>query len=126
MKKLFLTLLLALSVSLGFNGLALAQSPTQSAKTEVCNGISGTTGGSCDTGSADINNIIKAILQILSYIAGIAAVIMIVIGGLKYITSGGDSSSIASAKTTLIYALVGVVIVTLAQGVVFFVLGSTG
>lgn len=124
MKKLFLALVASLTISFGFGGLALAQSPTQSAKAEVCSGISGQTGGSCDQSGADINNIVKVILQILSWIAGIAAVIMIVIGGLRYITSGGDSSSIASAKGTLIYALVGVVIVALSQAIVFFILGN--
>jgi hypothetical protein len=49
---------------------------------------------------------------------------MIILGGLKYITSGGDAQKVASAKSALIYAIVGLVIVALAQAIVRFVLGK--
>jgi hypothetical protein len=49
---------------------------------------------------------------------------MIIIGGLKYVTSNGDSNSISSAKNTIIYALIGIVVVAIAQSVVRFVLGK--
>ena len=49
---------------------------------------------------------------------------MIIVGGLRYITSGGESSNISGAKTTIIYALVGLVIVALAQFIVHFVLNK--
>lgn len=106
-------------------GLALAASPTDAAKAEVCSGVSsGQPGADCSgaSGEKTISGVLDAVLQIISWIAGIAAIIMIVLAGMKYITSGGDSSAIASAKTTLTYALVGVVIVALAQVIVHFVL----
>ena len=49
---------------------------------------------------------------------------MVIVSGLKYITASGDSSSISSAKNTLIYALVGLAIAALAQIMVHFVLTS--
>jgi hypothetical protein len=58
-------------------------------------------------------------------VVGVIAVIMIIIGGLKYVTSGGDSSAVGSAKNTIIYALVGLVVVALAQALVKFVLAKT-
>jgi hypothetical protein len=52
----------------------------------------------------------------------VVAVIMIIVGGLKYITSGGDSGNITSAKNTILYAIVGLIVVALAQIIVRFVL----
>jgi hypothetical protein len=47
---------------------------------------------------------------------------MIIVGGLKYITSGGDSGNVSGAKNTILYAIVGLVVVALAQIIVRFVL----
>jgi hypothetical protein len=49
---------------------------------------------------------------------------MIVWGGLRYITSGGDSNKLSSAKNTIIYALIGLIIVALSQFIVRFVLAK--
>jgi hypothetical protein len=57
---------------------------------------------------------------------GFVAVIMIIIGGLKYVTYSGDSSNINSAKNTILYAVVGLVVVALAQIIVKFVLAKAG
>lgn len=69
-----------------------------------------------------VNEIIRLVINIFSLIVGVVAVIMIIIGGLKYITSGGDSGNITSAKNTILYAIIGLVIVALAQIIVRFVL----
>ena len=69
-----------------------------------------------------INEFITAIINIFSLIVGVIAVIMIIIGGLKYITSGGDSGNVTGAKNTILYAVIGLVIVALAQVIVRFVL----
>ncbi len=67
---------------------------------------------------------IISITTILAIVAGVVSVIFIIIGGLKYVTSGGDSSSIASAKSTIIAALIGLVIAALARPIVTFVIGK--
>lgn len=80
-------------------------------------------GGITDKQAKDkINSIIHSIINIFSLIVGFVSVIMIIIGGLKYITSGGDSSNITGAKNTIIYAIIGLVIVALSQFIVRFVL----
>ncbi|HSX29897.1 MAG TPA: pilin [Candidatus Saccharimonadales bacterium] len=83
-------------------------------------------GGDCSgdvsTGSGRIQNIVTTIVNIFSIVVGIVAVIMIIVGGFKYITSGGDSGNITSAKNTIVYAVIGLVIVALAQFIVQFVL----
>lgn len=82
---------------------------------------------SCATGadgaSVDgLYGLAKNVVNIFSVIVGIIAVIMIIFGGFKYITSGGDSGNVSGAKNTLIYAIVGLIIVALAQFIVHFVL----
>lgn len=69
-----------------------------------------------------INSLIEAGVNIFSAIVGIVAVIMIIFGGFRYITAGGDSGKINSAQQTIIYAIVGLVVVALAQIFVRFVL----
>ena len=78
-----------------------------------------TTSGSA---SGSINNIISTVIDIFSIVVGVIAVIMIIIGGLKYITSGGDSGNVTGAKNTILYAVIGLVVVALAQIIVRFVL----
>ena len=80
----------------------------------------------CDStkGTNNLNELLKQIINYFSIIVGVIAVIMIIVGGLRYITSGGESGKVGSAKTTIIYALVGLVVVALAQLIVHFVLGQ--
>lgn len=79
----------------------------------------------CETGTgaeATVNTIIEDVVNIFSIVVGVVAVIMIIIGGLKYITSSGDSGNVTSAKNTILYAIIGLIIVALAQVIVRFVL----
>ncbi len=69
-----------------------------------------------------VDNLISKILNIFSVVVGLAAVIMIVIAGFKYITSGGKEEGVKSAKNTILYAVIGLVVVALAQVIVQFVL----
>jgi cytochrome bd-type quinol oxidase subunit 2 len=77
------------------------------------------------SGTNEIQSIVTGIVNIFSIVVGIVAVIMIIVGGFKYITSGGDSGNITSAKNTIIYAIIGLVVVALAQFIVQFVLDKT-
>jgi hypothetical protein len=79
--------------------------------------------GTCD--DSGVGNTISEIVSILSYVAGAIAVIMIMVAGVKYTTSGGDSNKVTNAKSTLIYALIGVAIAALAQVLVHYVLSTS-
>jgi cytochrome bd-type quinol oxidase subunit 2 len=86
-----------------------------------------TSGTGCDStsgGTTKINNIIHAIINIFSLVVGVVSVIMIIIGGFRYITSGGASENVSGAKNTIIYAIIGLVVVALAQFIVQFVLNK--
>jgi hypothetical protein len=67
---------------------------------------------------------IKTIVNMILYILGAIAVIMIVIGGVRYTTSGGDAGGVSGAKNTILYAVVGLVIAIMAYAIVNFVLDS--
>lgn len=75
--------------------------------------------------TAKVDSIIKLVIDMFSLVVGVISVIMIIIGGLKYITSGGEAGNITGAKNTILYAIIGLVVVALAQVVVKFVLGKT-
>ena len=64
------------------------------------------------------------ITSIMLFVIGAIAVIMIVIGGLRYVLSGGDSSQITAAKNTILYAIIGIIVAILAYAIIQFVIGS--
>lgn len=71
-----------------------------------------------------VNQLIREAITVISVIVGIVAVIMIIVGGFRFITSGGDSGRVTSARQTVLYGLIGLVIVALAQVIVRFVLNK--
>lgn len=89
------------------------------------NGASGQTNPAPSDAAGKFNNITHTLINVLTIIVGIIAVIMIIVGGLRYVTSGGDANKVSAAKNTLLYAIIGLVIVALAQVIVNFVLDKT-
>ena len=97
--------------------------------TNINNGVNQATGNTSSCGttniSSGIKNIAVTVVNILSVVVGIVAVIMIIYGGFRYITSGGESGNVSGAKNTLLFAIVGLVIVALAQVIVRWVIGTS-
>ena len=56
------------------------------------------------------------------FVAGIVAVVAIIIGGLRYILSQGNEKAIEGAKNTILYAVIGLIVAVLAYAIVNFVL----
>lgn len=73
---------------------------------------------------AGSQGVLLKIVNLLAIIAGIAAVIIIIIAGLKFVQSGGNSESVTSARRTLIYASVGLIVILLARALIGLALGS--
>lgn len=73
-------------------------------------------------GSSKVETLLKNIINVFSAIVGAVSVIMIIVGGFRYVTSGGDANNISGAKNTVLYAVVGLIIVAFAQVIVQFVL----
>ena len=102
-------------------------STTADPKNNLCMGSNLTNNSStCDAITKNagngVNNMVATIINIFSWIVGVVCVIMIIYGGFRYVTAGGDSGRVGDAKNTILYAIVGLVIVALAQVIVKFVL----
>ncbi len=75
-------------------------------------------------GQGGQGGIFRTITNVMLFLIGAISVIMLIIGGIRYVVSGGDSSAVTAAKNTILYAIVGVVVAILAYAVVNFVIGS--
>ncbi|HSX36072.1 MAG TPA: hypothetical protein VLH84_04015 [Patescibacteria group bacterium] len=106
---------------------AFADASADAAKQQACAGIGGTfvaATKSCTTTGPSINGTLPVVINILSIIVGIAAVICMIVAGFKYITSGGDGNKVASAKNTIVYGVIGIIVTALAQTLVKVVLNK--
>lgn len=68
--------------------------------------------------------VIEVVVNTMLFIAGLLAVIIIIYSGIKYMTANGDKQKIESAKSTLMYAIVGLIITIIAYAIVNFVIGA--
>jgi len=110
----------------------LAQSPQDQINNGLCTGAdlqftdnpSETCANNNGEATSKLNNLVHTIINILSAVVGIVAVIMIIVGGFRYITSGGSDTGVTGAKNTILYAIIGLIIVALAQILVRFVLSK--
>ncbi len=90
-------------------------------------GLSITEGAKCSQGNEQATNlfgdggIFETVTNILLFLVGAVSVIMLIIGGIRYVVSGGDQSAVTSAKNTILYAIVGIVVAFLAYAAVQFV-----
>jgi hypothetical protein len=98
---------------------------TASFQGDACNGIGqlGGTGCGGNPGSS-LTNLMTTVINLLSLIAGFIAVIMVIVSAIRFMTANGEASGIASARSALIYALIGVVVAAIAQILVHFVIGK--
>lgn len=123
-KLIITTLILASLFSIG-SASAAVPTTVSSFVGDACGALSSTVSSSGCSNKNGIKNIVREVVNVLSYFIGIIAVIMIIISGFRYILSAGDSNAVAAAKNTLIYALVGLAIAVLAQVLVHDVLTTT-
>jgi hypothetical protein len=123
--SLSLTMLLGSFFIMG-NGLALAAA-NPSYQGVQCSGV-GAASPVCHASTTDpltgSNGIIVKATNIIALIAGIAAVIMIIVAGFKFITSQGDSGAVADARKTIIYTTVGLVVIVLARTIITYVVSK--
>lgn len=74
-------------------------------------------------GTADLQATVINIIQWILGLLGLIAVVMILIGGFKWMTAGGNEEKIESAKKLLTAAIIGLVIILLAWAIVIFAVG---
>ena len=86
-----------------------------------CSGPGSTTAVCRAKNSDQVESLAQSITKLLLWAIGVVAVIMLVIGGFKYVTSNGDSNQIHSAKNTILYAVIGLAVAILGQVIVTYV-----
>ena len=83
--------------------------------------------GADSTGQQDsrsAGDIAKDVVNIMFFIVGVMAVIMIIWGGIRYVLSAGNSAALTSAKNTIMYAVIGLIVAILAYTIVNFVINT--
>lgn len=81
----------------------------------------------CDTIFPQVtadSNTVQGIFSVVFYVIGAVAVIMIIIGSITMVTSGGDSQKVGKARETITYSAIGLVVAISAQLIIYFLLGS--
>ena len=115
--------LLSIAFLVGALTLVSVTSVAADSKSDAQSAVSSIGGGS-GSDTTELPAKIKSIITILLFVVGVAAVIMIIIGGIRYTTSNGDSSQTTAAKNTVLYAVVGLVIAVMAFAIVNWVIGK--
>lgn len=132
--KKILSLTVAFAFAFGLVALAPAASNAETFNEGVCRGVStvlgDTTSGSIsdntdctggEDGNSQLAKMVNNVINLFSIVVGAVSVLMIIYGGFKYITSGGSDDGTKAAKNTILYALVGLIIVLISQTIVKFV-----
>lgn len=122
MKKLIITIFTSLALLLGFTSIITLPAKAADSICEM-SGVSDEVkkASGCDGGSdQEISDSIVTIINATIAILGLVAVIVIVYGGIQYMTSAGDSSKLKRAKDTILYAVIGLIISVLAFAITNF------
>ncbi len=132
-KKSLQSLLLVPALALGVSAVMPVLQPAEvhaqaqcDTLTTVRDGVDCAQGEGQDKSLFDADGIFQIIVNTLLFIIGAVAVIMLVYGGFKYVTSAGDSSAVTSAKNTILYAVIGIVVALLSWAILDFVLNQLG
>jgi hypothetical protein len=118
----------AMNISRKLSNLALVSAGTLLPTTI----FAATSGAACDGAKAvggdctatGLSGSIQSIIDTTFYIIGAIAVLVIILGGIYYITSTGDAKRIQRAKDTILYAVIGLAVAILAKAIVGFVIGK--
>ena len=121
MKKKLQTIIISAFTVLGLVAVPLAPVALAAPADSIKQGVTGIGG---DDSQPKLEDGIKTIVNVLLFILGAIAVIMIIIGGIRYATSNGDASSTKAAKDTILYAVIGLIVAIIAYAIVAFVINQ--
>ncbi len=133
MKKYLLTLLIPISIAYISSSVFAADNTIPTGINSICAQAAANNGGTrpgfCnDTSSPPTQNpaysVFSTVLDILSWAIGIISVIVIIIAGIRMITSSGDSKSFSSARDSILYAVIGIVVFAVSQIILYFVISK--
>ena len=136
MKKLTVNAIgtLLIGLTLAFVTVLVPLTATTYAQVAPCDtstgGLNASNGVNCAKGDQvpdqlfGTGSIFTTIVNVLLFVIGAVSVIMLIIGGIRYTISAGDSGNVTAAKNTIMYAIIGLVIAFLAFAIVNWVLGA--
>ena len=90
----------------------------------IIDGVNAARGDGQPTELFGADGVVSTITNVLLFVVGALSVVMLIIGGLRYTISGGNSTAVTAAKNTILYAIVGLVIAFLAYAAINFILNS--
>jgi hypothetical protein len=122
MKGKIQTTLIALALVLGLGTYATTPVGAINVIDDACTGSNAQT-DVCKAQDDQAGKLVRDVINLLLFIIGVISVIMIIVGGIRYTVSDGDASNIKTAKDTILYAVVGLVVALLAYAIVNFVVG---
>ena len=134
MKKILSKLRVAAMVAV-VTALAFGVFAAPAYATGDCNAAEGLTGAvknDCSQGSGQAKNllgnggVVTTVINTMLFIVGLLSVVMIIFAGIRYTTAHGDKQQVTSAKDTLIYAVVGLIVAIIAYAVVNWITGLWG
>lgn len=129
-KKFTKSLLLVPAMVLGL-GFVMAPTalaacdPNDPTQVNISGGVNCAQGDNVPTNLFDVGGergLFTTVVNILLFIVGAIAVIMLIVGGIRYVVSGGDQNAVTAAKNTILYAIIGIIVALLAFAVVNFVI----
>ncbi|MDO4870553.1 MAG: hypothetical protein Q3996_00425 [Candidatus Saccharibacteria bacterium] len=123
--KLLLIATTAILIGLSNTAVVSATDDCKTASGGISGGVNCATNNSKDKLFGD-GSVFNNVVNFLLFLIGIISVIMIIYGGIQYSLSAGDSSKVTSAKNTILYAIVGLIVAMLAFAIVNFVTGAIG
>ncbi len=126
MKKVSVILASLLALPVIAFGVTTLVADSASAQLNLESGINSAKGTGAPDNVTEDDGLIKKVVNLLLWAIGIVSVIMIIIGGIRYATSNGDSNNVTAAKNTIMYAVIGLVIAIFAYAIVNFVLTQIG
>ena len=124
MKRLKLILASAAFIVLGSTAVLVPASPVGAVNAlgDACNQSNSGDNPICQNTDDNANDLIGTLINVLLFVIGTLAVVMIIWGGIMYTTSAGDAGRVKKAKDTLTYSIVGLVVAFLAYAIVNWVL----
>ena len=77
------------------------------------------------------DSLVSLIINVMLYAIGVVSVVMLIIGGFRYVVSGGQKEAVTAAKNTILYAIIGLLVAIFAYPIIKFIVdiatgGSTG
>lgn len=121
-KQVLAGLLLVPVLALGVSVVVPAGSAAADPITQINNGIGATTDSQGSTTS--LSSVFKTVVNVLLFVIGAVSVVMLIVGGIRYTLSAGNSTAVTAAKNTIMYAIIGLVVAFLAYAIINWVLGA--